>query len=94
MENETIEEKMKERLRGVAASLDPRRLIDEIRTVQHHLAAIDNGLVVGPPLGRDADLEKFLESLTSAWQEGEVRPTHRATPRAIRPWRTRADPSD
>ncbi len=94
MGNATIEEKMKERLRGVAASLDPLRLLDEIRAVQHHLAAIANGLAVGPPPGRDADLEKFLESLATAWQEGEIRPTHRAKPRATRHWRTRPDPFD
>ncbi len=92
MANETIEDDMKERLRGVAASLDPLRLLDEIRAVQHHLAAIAAGLATGPPPGRDADLEKFLDSLSAAWQEGEVRPTHRQKPRAIRHWRTRADP--
>jgi hypothetical protein len=94
MENETIKSKMKERLQGVAASLDPLRLLDEIRAVQHHLAAIANGLAVGPPPGRNADLEKFLRGLATAWQEGEIRPTHRAKPRATRHWRTRPDPFD
>lgn len=94
MGNATIEEQMKERLRGVAASLDPLRLLDEIRAVQRHLAAIADGLAVSPPPGRDADLEKFLESLATAWQEGEIRPTHRAKPRAARHWRTRPDPFD
>src|SRR5262249_11416156 len=32
-----IAERMKERLRAILATLDPLRLLDEIRTVQHHL---------------------------------------------------------
>jgi hypothetical protein len=49
-----------------------------------------------PPLPHvDADLDRFLRSLSSAWKQGEVRPTHRGIadrqPRA-RHWRTREDP--
>jgi len=36
--NPDITEPMKERLRAVLATLDPLKLLDEIRTVQHHLA--------------------------------------------------------
>ena len=94
MENEAIEVEMKERLRGVAASLDPLRLLDEIRAIQCHLAALAAGLASGPPPGRDGDLSKFLDSLSTAWQEGEVRSTHHSKPRATRHWRTRPDPFD
>lgn len=94
MENEAIGVEMKERLRGVAASLDPLRLLDEIRAIQRHLAALATGLASGPPPGRDADLSKFLDSLSTVWQEGEVRPTHHSKPRATRHWRTRPDPFD
>ena len=88
----SIENEMKERLRGVAVSLDPLRLLDEIRSVQRHLAALAAGSAAGIPPERDADLERFLVSLSTAWQEGEVRPTHREKPRSRRYWRTRPDP--
>ena len=83
---------MKDRLRAVLATLDPLRLLDEIRTVQHHLA----GLAAGEPVHvlphRDADLDAFLKSLAHAWRDGEIRPTHRMGPRPPRHWRTRVDP--
>jgi hypothetical protein len=87
-----VSDAMKERLRAVLVTLDPLRLLDEIRTVQHHLA----GLVAGERLHvlphRDADLDRFLRSLASAWRDGEVRPTHRKGPKPPRHWRTRRDP--
>ena len=83
---------VKERLRAVLATLDPLRLLDEIRTVQHHVA----GLVAGEPVHvlphRDADLDRFLKNLATAWRDGEVRPTHRAGTKPSRYWRTRKDP--
>jgi hypothetical protein len=87
-----ITDSTKERLRAVLTTLDPLRLLDEIRTVQHHIA----GLAAGDPVHilphRDADLDRFLKSLASAWRDGEVRPTHRAGPNPSRYWRTRKDP--
>ena len=62
---------------------DPLALLDEIRAVQHHLAALAAGATVYPMPERDADL---------AWRAGEVRPTHRARQRPPRHWRTRQDP--
>ncbi|MEE9229792.1 MAG: transposase, partial [Acidobacteriota bacterium] len=50
------------------------------------------GSAAGIPLERNADLEKFLASLSTAWEEGEVRPTHREKARSRRYWRTRPDP--
>lgn len=88
----TIEAEMKERLCGVGASLDPLRLLDGIRSMQRYLASLSNGSAAGVAPGRDPDLERFLCSLSSAWQEGEVRPTHRVEPRSQRYWRTRPDP--
>lgn len=90
----SIEEAMKERLRGVAVSLDPLRLLDEIRASQSHLAELAAGSAVGIPPGRDPDLERFLAGLSTAWREGEVRPTHRHKPPDGRQryWRTRPDP--
>jgi hypothetical protein len=90
----SIDERMKERLRAVLATLDPLRLLDEIRTVQQHLAGLARGEVLHVLPHRDADLDRFLRSLATAWKEGEVRPTHRPGPKPERHWRTRRDPFD
>ena len=87
-----IPEATKERLGAVLLTLDPLRLLDEIRTVQHHLAGLAAGEVLHVLPHRDADLDRFLRSLSTAWKGGEVRPTHRAGPKPARHWRTRSDP--
>jgi hypothetical protein len=90
--HESIPEVMKERLRTVAAALDPLQLLDEVRTMQHHLvimSTVDAPHSLPQPTG---DLDRFFKSLATAWQDGEVRPTHRAEPKPARDWRTRADP--
>jgi len=83
---------MKDRLRGALATLDPLRLLDEIRAAQHHLVGLITGETPHVSLRRDADLDGFLKSLATAWQDGEVRPTHRTEPKPRHDWRTRADP--
>ncbi len=88
----SIDERMKERLRAILVTLDPLRLLDEIRTVQEHLAGLARGEVLHVLPHRDADLDRFLRSLATAWKEGEVRPTHRPGPKPERHWRTRRDP--
>jgi integrase-like protein len=88
----SIPESMKDRLRALLGTLDPLRLLDEIRTVQHHLAALAAGEQVHVLPHRDADLDRFLKSLAHAWRDGEVRPTHRKGPKPPRHWRTRKDP--
>jgi hypothetical protein len=90
--SEAISDAMKDRLRAVLATLDPLRLLDEIRTVQHHLAGLAAGEVVHVLPRRDADLDLFLKSLATAWREGDARPTHRKGPKPARHWRTREDP--
>jgi hypothetical protein len=92
LRRDEISESTKEQLRAAALTLDPLRLLDEIRTVQHHVAGLAAGKVVHALPHRDADLERFLKSLATAWKEGEVRPTHRAGPKPPRHWRTRSDP--
>lgn len=56
-----VAESMKERLRAVLGTLDPLRLLDEIRTVQHHLAGLAAGDHVHVLPRRDADLDRFLK---------------------------------
>lgn len=86
-----VTDEMKDRLRAVAIQLDPLRLLEEIRSVQHHLAALAAGETTH--LARaEGNLAAFLAGLATAWQHGEVRATHRRTPRPARDWRTRKDP--
>lgn len=87
-----ISDAMKDRLRATLLTLDPLRLLDEIRMVQEHIAALAAGEVTRMLPRRDADLERFLKSLALAWKEGEVRPTHRRASKSPRHWRTREDP--
>ncbi len=81
----------KDKLRAVLASLDPLRLLDEIRAMQQHISELAAGSEVSRPPERDADLEHFLAGLATAWKSGEVRPTHKPKPKAARWWRTRED---
>lgn len=90
--SEAVPEEVKDKLRTVASSLDPLRLLDEIRTMQGHLAAIAAGEVPALPASRDPELETFLKSLRTAWQRGDVRPTHAVPPKLLQDWRTRVDP--
>lgn len=86
---------IKERLRKVFEALDPLRLLDEIRATQQILADLASGRTVPASVkDRDAELDRFLGSLSTAWQDGEIRPTHRQEPLPRRHWRTRQDPFD
>jgi hypothetical protein len=87
-----VTDEMKERLRATAAQLDPLRLLEEIRALQHHLVALASGKTPHLPARPDASLDGFLTGLATAWQQGEVRATHRLEPRPARDWRTRKDP--
>jgi hypothetical protein len=93
--SDAVSPSVKTRLRSVFEALDPLRLLDEIRATQQVLADLASGRTV--PVSardRDAELDRFLRSLSTAWQDGEVRPTHRQEPPPRRYWRTRQDPFD
>ena len=90
--SDAIPAEMKDRLRALPGTLDPLGLLNEIRTVQHHLAALAAGATGHPMPQHDAELDRFLRSLTHAWRAGEVRPTHKTRPKPPRHWRTRQDP--
>jgi hypothetical protein len=79
----------KERLETLRASLDPLRLLKEIRSAQATLAGL-----TCPDKQTEADptLTEFLAHLPTLWHEGEVRPTHRRPAASPRYWRTRSDP--
>jgi hypothetical protein len=92
MASPTVSEATKERLRTVAEQLDPLRLLEEIRSVQHHLASLAAGQPTHLAPHHNRNLDGFLASLATAWQHGDVRATPRTVPRAARDWRTRKDP--
>jgi hypothetical protein len=87
-----VPETVKERLRVLAATLDPLRLLDEIRAAQQHLAKTAAGEAPRLIPTSEAGLEQFLKGLSTAWRTGEVRPTHQPLPKPRRHWRTRKDP--
>ena len=89
---EDLDQERKDRLRQWFASLDPLGLLKRIRGAQQALAALEGGQGGEPADGKGGDLSQFLHSLSEAWRQGEVRPTHRRRPTAPRTWRTRRDP--
>ena len=88
---------VKEKLAAQFQALDPVRLLQQIRVAQQALSDI---ATYGPPAQQAASatspaptpVGEFLSSLSSAWKEGEVRPTHRKNSKAPRWWRTRVNP--
>jgi hypothetical protein len=76
----------KQHVRDVFASLDPVELLRRIRQAQRQLASLEV-TSEGLPL----PVAQPDTSLSIAWQDGEIRPTHRRQRRKSRTWRTRAD---
>lgn len=88
-----VEPAIKEKLTAQFKRLDPVRLLQEIRSAQQTLSEIAaHGVPTEVKTRSAADVATFLQSLSSAWTEGEVRPTHRKQPKAKHWWRTRTDP--
>ena len=80
------------RVSALHATLDPVRLLSEIRAAQQELVEIADRPVAGtvaPPTA--PTLEQFLTGLRTAWREGEIRPTLRPKAKAKRE-RRRPDP--
>ena len=83
----------KDRLKVQFESLDPVRLLQEIRLAQQQLSDIAAHGVPAPAAPSSIPaVDAFLASLSTAWKDGEARPTHRKQPGATHWWRTRADP--
>lgn len=81
------------RLKAQFESLDPVRLLQDIRQAQQTLSEIAaHGAPSGTGPARSTDVNAFLKSLTTAWKDGEARPTHRKQPGAQHWWRTKVDP--
>lgn len=92
-----VDPAIKEKLAAQFRTLDPVQLLQQIRIAQQALSDI---ATYGPPAQQAAPATSpsptpigvFLSSLSSAWKEGEVRPTHRKKANAPRWWRTRVNP--
>ncbi len=89
---EDVSDECKEQLRRTLASLDPVRLLSEIREAQRTLAQLEAGVANAEAAQTNRELSGFVASLSTAWRDGEVRPTHRKRVNGPRTWRTRSDP--
>jgi hypothetical protein len=70
---------------AMAATLDPVRLLREIRAAQQRLVEIADKPIEGEAAAISAPtLEQFLSGLRTAWKEGDARPTARAKVKAKR----------
>lgn len=91
--HDRIDAHTKDKLKVQFESLDPVRLLQEIRIAQQRLSDIAaHGVLAQEPPSPTPAVDAFLASLSTAWKDGEARPTHRKQPSATRWWRTRVDP--
>jgi len=69
-------EEVRRRVGALHATLDPVRLLSEIRLAQQQLVEIADRPATGEAAAPSAPtLAQFLVGLRTSWQEGEVRPT-------------------
>jgi hypothetical protein len=84
---------VKRKLKGERDALDPVALLRDVRGAQQVLNELASRSATNPSdAGTPVDIHTFLSSLATAWENGEVRPTHRTKAAAPRWWRTRKDP--
>lgn len=83
-------EEVRQRLRATAATLDPIRLLRDMRSTQQRLVEIADtpGMVMAD---NTPELDVFLSGLRTAWKMGEVRPTAQPKPQP-KHGRRRPDP--
>ncbi len=76
-------DEVRRRVSALHATLDPVRLLGEIRLAQQRLVEIADRPATGEAAAPSAPtLAQFLLGLRTSWQEGEVRPTARPKKRA------------
>lgn len=90
--NDRVSSESKEQLRRVFDGLDPVLLLNEIREAQRTLAQMETGAGTEQSVETGSGLKRFVAGLSTAWRDGEVRPTHRKASKGPRTWRTRLDP--
>jgi hypothetical protein len=86
LQSDRIPDVAKIKLREVSAELDPLKLLEEVRAVQAHLAALADGERPPEMSSEPPNLAAFVASLSGAWHAGEIRPTFspEAKPRYLR----------
>ena len=90
---DSVSEPIKTALREQFRQLDPVMLLHDIRAAQQVLSEfVARGPGEAAPGAAKTDVDTFLATLSTAWQAGEVRPTHRKEARATHWWKTRVDP--
>ena len=88
-----VSEKIKLRLREQFDQLDPVSLLRDIRVAQEVLSKMSaSGPREAVSTSESPAIATYLQSLATAWKDGEVRPTHQRKATEARWWRTRADP--
>ncbi|KVD76698.1 integrase [Burkholderia ubonensis] len=89
-----VPEATKVHLREQFRALDPLDLLRRMREAQRRVAECSaSGLTSAKAKSvEDVPLADFLVSLGTAWEAGEVRPTHHRKARVPHDWRTREDP--
>jgi hypothetical protein len=90
--SDRVTDQCKEQLRQVFSTLDPVELLSRIREAQRNLARHEVGGENGKAAETSQELSRFVESLSVAWRDGEVRATHRKQATGPQDWRTRVDP--
>jgi hypothetical protein len=90
--SDRVTEQCKDQLRQTFLTLDPVSLLNRIREAQRNLVRHEVGGEKGKDSETSQELSRFVESLSTAWRDGEVRATHRKQATGPRSWRTRVDP--
>ena len=90
--SDRVTDKCKCELRQVFSTLDPVQLLSQIRESQRNLVQLEVGGETPRTAEASQELSRFVVSLSTAWRDGEVRPTHRKSSTGPRAWRTRVDP--
>ncbi len=65
--------------------MDPVELLNRIREAQRNLRQHEIGARSDQTAEMKRDLTQFVASLSTAWRDGEVRPTHRKPSTGPRP---------
>ena len=87
-----ITKECKEQLRLTFSTLDPVHLLNQIRERQRKLVQQEVGSGSEKTAETSQELNRFVKNLSTAWHDGEARPTHRKQSTEPRTWRTRVDP--
>ena len=86
-------DEVRRRVIALHATLDPVRLLSEIRLAQRQLVEIADRPMAGEATAPSAPtLAQFLLGLRTSWQEGEVRATSKPKKKVIQYWRRCPDP--